>query len=1484
MTKAIALLLKHWEVFSVDGSFGKTDLIQHEIVTIPKPPIKERFRPINPILEEDLKRQLKEWLAHDVIEPSKSPWNFALVAASKKNSTKKRWCVDYRPLNAITVKDSFPLPQIEDNLVRLGRSRIFSGIDGCGAYHVVEVAPKDRPKTAFSTPLGSFQFKRMPFGLTNAPATYCRLVQMVLEGIPYDMAIPYLDDTCVHSPDLPGHFRALDRVLGAHAKAGLKLQPSKCSLFQNQIEYLGHVVSAGGVSPPAQYVRVIQDWPLPKTKTQARAFLGKVGYYRRFIKGYGSLARPWTDVTGKGSTPEEEKAPLAVTQEMKDSFHQLKKCLLTAPILAYARFDLDTPFILDTDWSAIHGTLGAVLSQVQDGKERVICYGAKRMQASEKNYPPCKAELLAFIHFVKSWKYYLLHRRFIWRTDHAGLQYLRTMDPPEGMVGRWLQVLAHYDFDIQYRPGPKHGNADALSRIEHAPEVAETFDEGGLCAISPTWAVPPKEMLHHQEADPDLRVVRQWLSDGAVSKAEMTAGSTALKTYGQVFDQLHLDHDRLICRTKDDTPLVCVPLALIPRVIRHAHMVGGHQASEATAQRLRQRCYFPSFVRLVREWVSTCGACAARGPAPKPQRGQLVSYQDGYPFQRLSLDFVGPLARSREGHSYLFTIKDTFSRWFEAFPVRRTSARAAVRSLEFHIFPRFGLPEVIHADRGSAFTGREFQTMCRELQIRLTHTPAYHPQSNPVERSHRDLKAILTALLDGRDPSTWEDYLPQALFAMRTAVSSATGASPFQLLFGHDPSMPLSILFRAPESAETMEANESSYAAQLRCRMEAAHAYARQHMAAEVRRRRRQYGQALKHFDPGALVWLFTSRTRDGGSRKLTRYWSGPWTVHTKINPLLVEIAPDGRWPWPKQNQTVATDRLKPFLAAPDESYPPDYGADFTEGGDETALAVPIRIPDRRLTASRESSDDDSDADDVGGGGGGPDGPGPPRGRPFPPGPGPPDDDDSDGDDGPGPDLPAGWAPMDLDPPAGEPPGPAPADPGPPAPAGPVPDDLAPDDPGPPAPQEPPAPQDFVMDSDSDTDSHHHSDVDDDLDPPGPAEEAAPVGLPDPDTPGQGAPHPDALLPMQEEDYWDVSGNAPVAPPSSSSASASDDEEADPSYLPGHDTPPDREEFVEPRPRRGRAALEVPPSTSPFAPRVLRGGRVLHDIPEDAGLPVAGATGPRQGGNVLFPEDEEDEGAVFGRRGLARTPPGREQPPPLPERGVHRTPPPIPPPVLPAKQKRTTATPDEMEVAFTRNPFEKRGIARTPPGQPSPSRGVTTTPEEPRPGTSKEGEEDRPLPRRRSKSKIRQQEERTPERFKPAPPLPEKKRQTGLEGVKKRTSEEKGAVRRRTLEYAAQLKMKKNTQKPPEKGSGRVTQREVTEPGQSQQTPDPRTPTEGSQARRDDMTTWSTEQLGAELQRRTEEEGAEGKSPSPERKVVDKGKGPGKGKKSLGKK
>jgi hypothetical protein len=293
---------------------------------------------------------------------------------------------------------------------------------------MIKLEEKDKAKTAFATPWGSYQFIRIPFGLAGEPSSYARLVHMVLNGIPYTQALPYLDVTAIHSKDLAGHFLALDRVLEAYEKAGLKLQPAKCQLFQREIEYLGHMVSAKGIAPVPGYVQVVEDWPMPINRSEVRTFLGKTGYYQRFMENYAKVAGPLTNILAQDGT--DDCAPFDQTCQRIKSFEQLKSNLLHAPMLAYPRFDSKHPFILDMDWSQENRDVSAVLSQFQDGKECVIACGASKLTVAQSAYHSTRGEMAAAIIYIQKWKYYLQHCQFILRIDNAAMQWIRTLVKP----------------------------------------------------------------------------------------------------------------------------------------------------------------------------------------------------------------------------------------------------------------------------------------------------------------------------------------------------------------------------------------------------------------------------------------------------------------------------------------------------------------------------------------------------------------------------------------------------------------------------------------------------------------------------------------------------------------------------------------------------------------------------------------------------------------------------------------------------------------------------------------------------------------------------------------------------------------------------------------------------------------------------------------------------------------------------------------------
>ena len=448
--QAEQLLLKYYSVFSWDGEPGDTKLVEHEIITEEgvKPP-HCRYRPVNPVLEKPLEAQVQKWLTEGVIEKTQSPYNAAVVIVPKKIPGEWRVCIDYRQLNKITKRDKHHIGNIADNLSRLKGSNLFSCLDGAAGYHCISIKPEHKEKTAFSTPSGQYAFSKLPFGLCNAPASYARLVGIVLRDVPAEMALPYLDDTLCHSKGFEAHLEALERVLKANLAAGLKLRPDKCLLFRNQCEYLGHIVSEDGIQPVAAYTQAVRKWPVPNTVKATRIFLGKVGYYQLYIHRYAALAQPLYEILGSDRPETEEFQP---ADNLVHATQALKDALTSAPILAYPDFsETAEPFILDTDFSAEHHAIGAVLSQKQQGVERVLAYGAKTLKTYQRNYSSNKGEMAAVIHFVRHFKYHLRYRPFILRTDHQALKWLHTQDNPAGMTSRWLELLSHYTFTIEHR-------------------------------------------------------------------------------------------------------------------------------------------------------------------------------------------------------------------------------------------------------------------------------------------------------------------------------------------------------------------------------------------------------------------------------------------------------------------------------------------------------------------------------------------------------------------------------------------------------------------------------------------------------------------------------------------------------------------------------------------------------------------------------------------------------------------------------------------------------------------------------------------------------------------------------------------------------------------------------------------------------------------------------------------------------------------------
>lgn len=468
---------------------GETEMLEHDIDTGTAAPIALSPHRINHSQREELWRQLQILIEIGFIRESTSPWAAPIVLVRKKDGS-WRLCIDHRELNKVTKKDATPLPRIDDVYDQLAGSQYFTTLDFCCGYYNVRLGKESREKTAFTTPFGLFEWTRMTFGLCNAPATFQRLMNRILKEALGKFVMCYLDDIIIYSKSFETHLENTRWVLANVQEAGLKLKMSKCVAAAKSLTYLGSRISADGVATDPDKVKAVAEWkfPLPDEKA-VKAFLGLVGYYRKFIKNFAHDAFPLTKLTRLGE-------PFVMGPDQEAAFESLKLKLVTAPILGHA--DFSQPFLIYTDASG-YG-VGAILKQIDgQGRERVIAYASRTLQPLEMKYPTTHKECLAIIFGIEQFRYYVFGQKFSVVTDHHSLCYLMKVRKPYGRLTHWALRLQEFDFDIVYKPGVSHKDADALSRYpigyEDLKERSEVdFDEDVRDMCARTSLIPLEKM------------------------------------------------------------------------------------------------------------------------------------------------------------------------------------------------------------------------------------------------------------------------------------------------------------------------------------------------------------------------------------------------------------------------------------------------------------------------------------------------------------------------------------------------------------------------------------------------------------------------------------------------------------------------------------------------------------------------------------------------------------------------------------------------------------------------------------------------------------------------------------------------------------------------------------------------------------------------------------------------------------------------------
>lgn len=634
---------------------------------------------------------------------------------------------------AYTIKKKFPLPIIEELFEELLGAKWFTTLDLRLGFHQILVDEGDRYKTAFQTHMGHYEYKVMPYGLTGAPATFQAVMNYILQPLLRRCVVVFIDDILIYSKSYEEHLSHVQLVFDILKKHQFLVRLSKCSFAKQQLNYLGHVLSPAGVATDPSKIAIVQKWPVPTSVKELRSFLSMAGYYRRFVKNFGMIAKPLTKLLKKGQL-------FVWTEQQEESFNLQKTALVTAPVLALP--DFNKTFVVQTD--ASDKGIGVVLHQ--DGHP--IAFVSKALGPKNQGLSTYAKESLAILLVVDHWRSYLQQAEFIIQTDQKSLVHLEDQRLHTYWQQKAMTKLMGLQYRIKYKQGVSNRVADALSR---APVTAETE----VLSLSVAQPLCLQDLQASYLRNPRAQELLTALSVGGDN-----GHFSLIKGIIRFKNRIWLDHDKQL------QELVMNAL--------HASPIGGHSGGLVTYQRIKKLFYWSLMKQQTYKFVASCSVCqqvkTERVPYPGLLQPLAVPTQA---WHTITMDFIEGLTKSG-GYDCILVVVDKFSKYSHFIKLN-------------HIYKLHGMPMAIVSDRDKVFTSLFWQELFKLSGTELRMSSAYHPQSDgQTERVNQSVEAFLRCFIQAC-PSKWSDWLALAEFWYNTNFHSSLNKTPFEVLYGHGP-------------------------------------------------------------------------------------------------------------------------------------------------------------------------------------------------------------------------------------------------------------------------------------------------------------------------------------------------------------------------------------------------------------------------------------------------------------------------------------------------------------------------------------------------------------------------------------------------------------------------------------------------------------------------------------------------------------------------
>ncbi|CAB4039251.1 Transposon Ty3-G Gag-Pol poly [Paramuricea clavata] len=901
----MSVIIANADVFSSDKyDLGRTQTHQHDIALKEQKIIfRKQFRIPQehiPVLQE----HTEKLLALGVIKHSNSKFNSPVFCVPKKDGS-LRIVIDYRDLNRISQPDYYVTKTIDDciDIIGKNKSTIFSSLDLTSGFHQMPLTQHAQEYTAFSVPeMGSFQWTTSPFGLFGCPASFSRLMDKVMSGLPHTLC--YLDDTLIHSNTWPGHLLHLQQTFDRLRLHNLKLNMAKCSFAQQELNYLGFNLSKLGITPGYEKAKTIANASPPDSKKKILEFLGLANYFRRHVENFGVISQHLSNLTKKDS--EWKGGPLP--ENALQAFNKLKQALSAAPVMAYPDPNLTFHLTVDaaTGDQQKPGGLGAYLSQFHNGVEKVIAYASRGLKQHEKNYPPFLLEMQAAVYGIDHFYVYLTNRHFELHTDHKPLQKLSTQHTKT--LNRLQEMMLTYDFNINYKQGSLNVVSDYCSRNVAAISHQTTQDATNF------FDMDPKDMHILQMADPELNALFAYVNN-------REAPPPPFRNFVRHHAINTLLHDDLLFTTQkvrgETRFLLFLPTALQDDVIKMAHnsQLAGHNGIFKTVNCVNQNYYFSGLQAAVEKHIKACISCQkGRNFGKNPTAPIIPLPQENGPNQRVHVDLYGPL-KSDSDAKYVLVMTDAFSKYVELAAIPNKEAKTVATAIFDKWICRHSVPITILSDGGREFCNNIFSELLTKLgTTHLTTTPR-HPQCNAqVEQFNRTMTRYLRAFTDD-NTLDWPNYLSALMFSYNTAIHKAIKTSPFRLLYNCAPRLP----FFDADAPKTIFLPNTHAQEQLLQIQRAREIAQEENMSfRDAYTHFFNQNRPTPNFSIGQKVLLhapnLVTRARN---LKLANPWVGPFSITRVFDNHNLAIVNDAN---KKQTFRVHFDRVKPFHSKKQDS------------------------------------------------------------------------------------------------------------------------------------------------------------------------------------------------------------------------------------------------------------------------------------------------------------------------------------------------------------------------------------------------------------------------------------------------------------------------------------------------------------------------------------------------------------------------------------